>query len=657
MANKNFNLEVELTAKIDDLTAKLNQANNKVNNFKKSSDRRKDDIFSGLTKSAGLFAAGFVGVNTAMEVFNGVINTTQTAGDSWALTVGTMQGGLDGFYRTIGTGDWDNLFNNMVSSAAAARDLTAALDELFEQSNSANLNNSKIDLEIAQLERVRNIAKANKDNSGVIVAAEKIGNLELQKLNNQMFVAKKEEEAFFNDITKITGLDKSKIVDFISNYNDANVTEIRTLATDYNEQVDEIESTRKRLIWAGQDYNTVEQNYNKEMSALKSKTKSEVQIYGATMRAYNTLNDEKINNAVKTQQKIFEIQTNSIKQQNANDVAMAKARNKEDDYGNKEATKTVKIEVKPELKGLAALRQQLADKLKEQESAATLEAALLLKPDIDTLKKSIEDWENGLEPVKIETELKGLPKLEKDLQDLETKLNNSSTKEDYKGFKQEIANKKKEISEFTGEVEKNKEETQSAYEQISVYTDAVGNSFNAMSQAMDAVGNSGLAKFFNIIGALNGVVDAVCKLGAVFEQQAAIEQAIAAQKVATAGTTVAANGAVATSEAVKSGAGMPFPFNLLAIAAGVAAVISALAGIAKFETGGIVGGNSFIGDNNLVRVNSGEMILNQSQQASLFKQLNSNQTNKTSGSVEFKIDGSSLVGVLSNHNRKINSYK
>jgi hypothetical protein len=35
-----------------------------------------------------------------------------------------------------------------------------------------------------------------------------------------------------------------------------------------------------------------------------------------------------------------------------------------------------------------------------------------------------------------------------------------------------------------------------------------------------------------------------------------------------------------------------------------------------------VGGNSFQGDKLLARVNSGEMILNKRQQASLFKQLN-----------------------------------
>jgi hypothetical protein len=51
---------------------------------------------------------------------------------------------------------------------------------------------------------------------------------------------------------------------------------------------------------------------------------------------------------------------------------------------------------------------------------------------------------------------------------------------------------------------------------------------------------------------------------------------------------------------------------------GTAQMISLIATVSKFATGGIVGGNQKSGDNVLVRVNSGEMILNAAQQARLF---------------------------------------
>ena len=68
----------------------------------------------------------------------------------------------------------------------------------------------------------------------------------------------------------------------------------------------------------------------------------------------------------------------------------------------------------------------------------------------------------------------------------------------------------------------------------------------------------------------------------------------------------------------------PFPANLAAIATTVSTILSTIAMASKavkgaeFATGGIVGGNSFSGDNVQVNVNSGEMILNRQQQQQLF---------------------------------------
>lgn len=57
------------------------------------------------------------------------------------------------------------------------------------------------------------------------------------------------------------------------------------------------------------------------------------------------------------------------------------------------------------------------------------------------------------------------------------------------------------------------------------------------------------------------------------------------------------------------------------IATAIGGVLSAFAAIPKFETGGIVGGNSYTGDKLLARINSGEMILNQRQQGNLANML------------------------------------
>lgn len=116
--------------------------------------------------------------------------------------------------------------------------------------------------------------------------------------------------------------------------------------------------------------------------------------------------------------------------------------------------------------------------------------------------------------------------------------------------------------------------------------------------------------------------------------------------------------ASAIASATASGAKLPFPANLAAIAAGIAAVVAAFAMISSFADGGIIGGNTTLGDMNIARVNKGEMILNGTQQKRLFSILDGNVSaspnNIISGNVKFEIKGSTLVGVLKNHNSKMN---
>lgn len=83
----------------------------------------------------------------------------------------------------------------------------------------------------------------------------------------------------------------------------------------------------------------------------------------------------------------------------------------------------------------------------------------------------------------------------------------------------------------------------------------------------------------------------------------------------------------------------------------VASVIAQIHSLSGYAGGGIIGGNSYTGDKVLARVNSGEMILNPSQQANLFNMINGGVS--TGGEVKFRIEGSTLVGVLNNYNKKV----
>lgn len=70
-----------------------------------------------------------------------------------------------------------------------------------------------------------------------------------------------------------------------------------------------------------------------------------------------------------------------------------------------------------------------------------------------------------------------------------------------------------------------------------------------------------------------------------------------------------------------------FPMGVLPAAAMAAIGAAQLTAAAnqKFERGGIVGGSSFTGDSQIVRVNSGEMFFNQRQQKNLYSMINSDR--------------------------------
>lgn len=94
-------------------------------------------------------------------------------------------------------------------------------------------------------------------------------------------------------------------------------------------------------------------------------------------------------------------------------------------------------------------------------------------------------------------------------------------------------------------------------------------------------------------------------------------QALTAVKKAEAN----ANAEVAASGAAASVASIPILGPIMAVAA-VASVLAAVINIPKFAHGGIVPGGSYVGDLVPAMVNSGEMILNNRQQANLFSLLN-----------------------------------
>lgn len=138
--------------------------------------------------------------------------------------------------------------------------------------------------------------------------------------------------------------------------------------------------------------------------------------------------------------------------------------------------------------------------------------------------------------------------------------------------------------------------------------------------------NIDVTNFDSVKGAftsIQGIVDPTAKglaaAGASCEMLGSAMQQLGSDSAAgKAGMIMAAIGQIVLSFAQALSSCKTWVDWLAFGISGTAQMISLIATVSKFATGGIVGGNQKSGDNVLVRVNSGEMILNAAQQARLF---------------------------------------
>lgn len=104
---------------------------------------------------------------------------------------------------------------------------------------------------------------------------------------------------------------------------------------------------------------------------------------------------------------------------------------------------------------------------------------------------------------------------------------------------------------------------------------------------------------------------------------------------------------LASARATAGAAQTGWPAMMIAIPTAIATIASAFASFPKFADGGIVGGSSYFGDKLLARVNSGELILNQKQQESLYHMTEDDRSNINIGFD--RVRGSDIYLALKNY--------
>ena len=183
------------------------------------------------------------------------------------------------------------------------------------------------------------------------------------------------------------------------------------------------------------------------------------------------------------------------------------------------------------------------------------------------------------------------------------------------------------------EVKEPKTDTWDEFNKAMANTSTIANAlFNTFKEGSEITAASILQMISTTLPAIGSLISAISALTSA----EAVEAGVSAtgKAVSTSKHWIEAIAAVASLGAV------------------VATAISAASkpNLQKFAEGGIVGGSSFTGDRVPAMVNSGEMILNKTQQARLFKIANGGAPGDNA--VTFHISGTDLVGVLNNNSRK-----
>lgn len=287
-------------------------------------------------------------------------------------------------------------------------------------------------------------------------------------------------------------------------------------------------------------------------------------------------------------------------------------------------------------------RDNLRGKLEEARKSGS-DLAGQLASELDNAIANVTSLQDALK----------IAEVQEDVEELHKELNKGI----YSGMKDIASSADRTVSAFQNAADVLNDADASGWEKVLAV-------WNALTQTVDSILSIGQA-----IETVTGIVE---KLGQAEKVEAGIQMVTTAQKVAanqtemtsnlaaegvaqsTAATEVAANTAKGVSAAGASAASLPFPANLIAIGAAIAAAVALFAAIPKFATGGVVTGGAKSGDKLLARVNAGEMILNPAQQSNLFRMLNEGRTATTGRAMGISIGfdrvrGSDIYLALKNY--------
>ena len=581
-----------LLLKTNDFDANLNKSKKNVNGFQSDIAKMSGVAVSGVMKFAGVLGIAV----TASEGFNKVMNSSQTLGDEYARTMDGLKGGVDQFFYSIGSGDWTPFMNGLSETIRLAREAYNAMDQLgntkmsfsyFDAKNQAIVQEQITILKDKDsTEEQKKAARELLDKT--LKDQEEIVGQYKRRSNNAVRAMVK--AAIGLDGVDVSGIDIDKVLKLdVSSAGDEQKAQLAKQYKDFVDEYDRLKAkfTTYETVGSGMNVHTVATTDAKALgeaiSPMLAKYQDAIQYNAILVKK----SDEWLQNLINV--------SAAAEAAGRNLSSMTKAANRASQSG----TGGNPPKEKPKEGSIAWYDSEISDLNKkliaetDMQARATIQATineleqkkvkLKFVVDQEAFKIAHGEMKDGALPIPIKPTYDKVP-------------THGKTGKDFKLPKHDPLFKKEDI-------DLNQEYAES------------------------------LANISGVVGSMSGLFDdntaSVLQWGVSF--LSTVEQAIpkilemaGANEVEaeTARKSAIANMSAAGGEVLKAHAGIPFVGIALGLA-GVAAIIAAMSSMPKYATGGIVPGTSFTGDKVPALLNSGEMILNGSQQSNLFRMLNS----------------------------------
>lgn len=383
--------------------------------------------------------------------------------------------------------------------------------------------------------------------------------------------------------------------------------ENRAQAAQVIKDIDDYEQLIKSLPMTSSAIDEFEAHIENAIANVDVTTKDSIETLERYIKLLNELHNKRVN---------IEIATNILTGKNIDVDKLTDEIYKKQKSEQEKNAKEYEANVRAEWKRISETTAQGIDEIDTQLQFIEDRKKDLFAPNKNGLGdilpdlKELNAWEKELNNKKWEIELrmKGfseasieLRKFKKSFDDIKTGMDALTSITDG-------------INSFRDSITKMKEDVEENADGWTQFTDAL----NVAASFVEMLG-----------GTIQGIITIIDLLGTARQTSAAKDSAATQTEVANSLAKTTASSGEAIADATKEGAKMPFPANIAAIAAGVAAVIAALATITsmKFAEGGVVGGSTTIGDHVVGRLNAGELVLNKRDQNYLYNYIHKRKLN------------------------------